>query len=147
VSNGLKIIVSLTKAEREKFRQTMDETYRLIDTTQNLVVIWPGDMLLQDADEDFLREAAQLGNYSEWRQPECGAAQYRDESRPRQMNGRSLLPMCILSDKFEWPVTYENASQCNLLERILVSLLREPGSWRGKIGSTEMSRTITSEKE
>jgi hypothetical protein len=68
VASALKAIVYLPKAERKKYQQTMDETDRLIDATPNMVVIWPGDMLLQDTDEDFLREAARLGNHGEWMQ-------------------------------------------------------------------------------
>jgi len=33
---GLKTIVNLPKAERETIRRTLDETYRLIDTTHNM---------------------------------------------------------------------------------------------------------------
>ena len=33
VASGLKAIANLPKAERGKYRQTLDETYRLIDTT------------------------------------------------------------------------------------------------------------------
>ena len=33
VPGGLKAIVNLPKAEREAMRRTLDETYRLVDTT------------------------------------------------------------------------------------------------------------------
>jgi len=39
VVGGLKVIVNPPKAERETMRQTEDETYRLIDTTLNMVII------------------------------------------------------------------------------------------------------------
>ncbi len=115
VAIALKAIVYLPKAERKKYRQTMDETDRLIDATPNTVVIWPGEMLLQDADEDFLREAAQ----------------------------REFRLICSLQ-----------VALCNIVmnsgqDRRIdpVSLLREQAAWRGKIGATEMDRTITSEEE
>ena len=70
VVGGLKAIVNLPKAERETMRQTLDETYRLIDKTLNMVIIRLGDLLLHPADDDFLREAARLDNYNEWMQAE-----------------------------------------------------------------------------
>lgn len=70
VAGGLKAIGNLPKAERETMRKTLDETYRLIDTTLNLVIIRLGDILLEAVDDDFLREAARLDNYNEWMQAE-----------------------------------------------------------------------------
>lgn len=70
VAGGLKVIVNRPKAEREAMRQTLDETYRLIDTTLNMVIIRLGDILLLAADGDFLREAARLDNDNEWMQAE-----------------------------------------------------------------------------
>lgn len=70
VAGGLKAIVNLPKAERETIRRTLDETYRLIDTTLNMVIIRLGDIQLQPSDDDFLREAARLDNYNEWMQAE-----------------------------------------------------------------------------
>ena len=70
VAGGLHAIVNLPKAERETIRHTLDETYRLIDTTLNMVIIRLGDILLQSVDDDFLREAARLDNYNEWMQVE-----------------------------------------------------------------------------
>lgn len=70
VGGGLQAIVNLPKAERETMRQTLDETYRLIDTTLNMVIIRLGDILLHAADDDFLREATRLDNYDEWMQAE-----------------------------------------------------------------------------
>ena len=70
VTGGLKAIVNLPKAERETMRQPLDETYRLIDTTLNMVIIRLGDLLLLAAADDFLREAARLDNYNEWMQAE-----------------------------------------------------------------------------
>jgi len=70
VVGGLKAIVTLPKTERETIGRTLDETYRLIDTTLNMVIIRLGDILLQGADGDFLREASKLDNYNEWMQAE-----------------------------------------------------------------------------
>ena len=70
VAGGLKALVNLPKAEREAMHRTLDETYRLIDTTLNMVIIRLGDLLLHVADDDFLREAARLDNYNEWMQAE-----------------------------------------------------------------------------
>jgi len=42
--------------------QTMDETYRLIDTTLNMETVRLGDILLLAAADDFLREAARVDN-------------------------------------------------------------------------------------
>jgi hypothetical protein len=39
VAGELIAIVNLPKAEREAMRRTLDETYRLIDTTLNMVII------------------------------------------------------------------------------------------------------------
>lgn len=70
VVGGLKALVNLPKAEREAMRRTLDETYRLIDTTLNMVIIRLGDILLHAADDDFLRDAARLDNFNEWLQAE-----------------------------------------------------------------------------
>lgn len=70
VAGGLKAIVNLPKAERETIRRTLDETYRLIDTTINMVIIRLGDIQLQSNDDDFLREVGRLDNYNEWMQAE-----------------------------------------------------------------------------
>jgi hypothetical protein len=70
VAGGLKAIVNLPRAERDALRGTLDETYRLIDITLNMVIIRLGDILLHANDDDFLRETAQLDNFSDWTQTE-----------------------------------------------------------------------------
>jgi hypothetical protein len=70
VAHGLKAIVNLPRAERETIRRTLNETYRLIDTMLNMVIIQLGDIQLHTDDDDFLREAARLDNYNEWMQAE-----------------------------------------------------------------------------
>ena len=70
VAGGLKAIINLPKSERETMRQTLDETYRLIDTTLSMVIIQQGTNLLQTSDDDFLREAARLDNDNDRMQAE-----------------------------------------------------------------------------
>lgn len=70
VAGGMKAIVNLPKTERETIRRTLDETYRLIDTTLNMVIIRLGDIQLHTSDDGFLREASRLDNYNEWMQAE-----------------------------------------------------------------------------
>lgn len=70
VAGGLKAIANMPKAERDAIRRALDETFRLIDTTLNMVIIRLGDVLLESADEAFLREVARLDNYNEWMQAE-----------------------------------------------------------------------------
>jgi hypothetical protein len=61
----LKAVVGYPKGHRDKIRETLDETYRLLDTTLNMVIIRLGDIRLKDEDE-LLKEAARLGNYEAW---------------------------------------------------------------------------------
>lgn len=70
VAGGLKAIVNLPKSERETIRRTLDETYRLIDTTRNMLIVRLGDIQLQPTDDVVLREVARLVNYNEWMQAE-----------------------------------------------------------------------------
>lgn len=70
VAGGLNLIIDLPKTERETIRRTLDETFRLIDTTLNMVIIRLGDILLRTSDDDFLREVTVLGNYGDWLQAE-----------------------------------------------------------------------------
>jgi hypothetical protein len=69
-AGSLKLLADLPKAERDSIRQTMDETYRLLDTTLNMVIIRLGDIALQSSDADFLQEVAKLDNWNEWMQAE-----------------------------------------------------------------------------
>lgn len=65
VLGGIKAVANLPKAEREKYRSTMDETYRLIDTTLNMIIIRMGDALQMD-DSKFIDEVVKLDNYDDW---------------------------------------------------------------------------------
>lgn len=60
VAGGLKAFVNLPRTERETMRKTLDVTYRLIDTTLNILIIRPCDLLLLAAADNSLREAARL---------------------------------------------------------------------------------------
>jgi len=48
----------MPKAEREKVRQTLDKTYRLLDTTLNMVIFRLGDILDEPTNADFKNEAS-----------------------------------------------------------------------------------------
>lgn len=63
---GIKAIANLPKAEKEKYRQTMGETYMLMDTTLNMIILRLGDIGLIENDADFLAEAKKLDNDNEW---------------------------------------------------------------------------------
>ncbi len=66
----LRSIANLPKREREKMHQTLDETYRLLDTTLNMIIIRLGDILLLESDGEFLQEAAELDNFNGWMRSE-----------------------------------------------------------------------------
>lgn len=70
VVDGLKTIAGLPKAEREKYRQVMDDIYTLIDTTLSMVILRLGDILLLKDDGKFLGEVSKLDNYHEWLEAE-----------------------------------------------------------------------------
>jgi hypothetical protein len=66
VVNGLKTIVNMPRAERERYRDVLSETFRLIDTTLNMVIIRLGDVGRVQDDTMFLREAGGLDNSADW---------------------------------------------------------------------------------
>ena len=66
VATGLKALANLPKNERDKYRQTMDEAFRLIDTTINMVIFRLGDVLFIENDNYFLAEISKLDYYKEW---------------------------------------------------------------------------------
>ena len=70
VGAGLKALGALPKQERDKYRQAMKDTYRLIDTSLNMVILRLGDILLLDNDRAFMQEVATLDNYEGWRNAE-----------------------------------------------------------------------------
>jgi hypothetical protein len=66
VFSAIKAIANIPKAEKEKYRQTMSETYMLMDTTLNMIILRLGDIGLIGNDADFLVEAKKLDNYDQW---------------------------------------------------------------------------------
>lgn len=70
VVSGLKAIANLSKAERAKYHQVMDDTYRLIETTLNMVIIGLCDIQAFDNDHNFIQEVTKLDNYADWMQAE-----------------------------------------------------------------------------
>jgi hypothetical protein len=70
VVGGVKAIVRLPETERASYLKTMDETYMLIETTLNMVLIRLGDILLLPDGAEFVSEVARLDNYEEWMKAE-----------------------------------------------------------------------------
>ena len=80
VAAGLRKIANFPKNERDKYRKTMDETYRLLDTALNMVIIRLGDILQPKKDNEFISgyipqlkndndlksEIVDLSNYDGW---------------------------------------------------------------------------------
>lgn len=64
--SGVKKIADLPRDVRRNFRDTMAETYRLLDTSLNMVIIRLGDLQKMEHEQEFLNEVIELGNYSEW---------------------------------------------------------------------------------
>ena len=64
---GLRSIVNMSNAERQKYRLTIGETFLLLDSTLSMVILRLGDILFEQRDnEEFLSEVRKLGNYREW---------------------------------------------------------------------------------
>jgi hypothetical protein len=72
VTGSFKAIVNLLETEREISRWALNEIYRLIDTTLNMVIIRLGDIQPHGSEGDLLREAGLLDNHNEWMQSEPG---------------------------------------------------------------------------
>lgn len=70
VLGAVKGVAKLPKAERDRYRQTMDETYRLVDTTINMVVVRLGDILTPEMAPQLIAEVTKLDNFGEWIQAE-----------------------------------------------------------------------------
>jgi hypothetical protein len=51
LAGGLKAIVNLPEVERETMRQTLNETYRVTDTTLNMLITRLGAILLYTVDD------------------------------------------------------------------------------------------------
>ena len=65
VVTGIKSLMNLSENERNKYYQTMDDTYKLTDTTLIMIIIRLGDILELQNDE-FLIEVTRLNNFDEW---------------------------------------------------------------------------------
>lgn len=65
VVRGAHIVASLPVEEREKYRTTLDETYRLMDTALNMIVNRL-DTISQAPDGDILGLVAHLDQFAEW---------------------------------------------------------------------------------
>ena len=70
VANGLKALASLPKSERDHYRQLLDDTYQLIDTTLNMIILRLGDISHIVEEDKFLKEVRDLDNYSAWLEAE-----------------------------------------------------------------------------
>ena len=70
VVTDLMTIVNLPKVQRDQYRRVIDETFRFIDTTLNIVIYQLGNIMQMEDDQDFLREVSKLDNNQEWAQRE-----------------------------------------------------------------------------
>lgn len=59
-------LANIPKREREKYRKTIHETYLLIGTTMNMVIIRLGDIHVHENDDAFIKEVIELYNYDRW---------------------------------------------------------------------------------
>ena len=82
IAGRLNASVNLAKAERDAIRRTLDESYRLIDTTLKMVIIRLSNILICAAGDDFPRGAARLDKRNEWMRD-------RREFRQSTMRGRT----------------------------------------------------------
>ena len=69
VIGAIRALAGIPRAEREKYRKVLDETYTLLDTTLNMVTIKLGNILLLD-DGSMMNEAASLANWQQWKEAE-----------------------------------------------------------------------------
>lgn len=70
VITGLKGIVNLPRAERDKYRKILSETFLLIDTTLNMVIIRLGEVSRFKDDAAFVAGAGNLDNSADWEKSE-----------------------------------------------------------------------------
>lgn len=64
--DALSKITKLPKAEREQYRQAIEQSYQLLDTTLGMIAIRLGDILLPASQPEFIDEVAKLDNCAEW---------------------------------------------------------------------------------
>ena len=65
-ANSFKKLTSLPKDERDEYREKLNETFTLLDTTLTLLIIRLGDVMLQEDDYEFRSELERLDNYDDW---------------------------------------------------------------------------------
>ena len=70
VVGAIRAMAHIPRAEREKYRAVLDETYTLLDTTLNMVTIKLGNIVLIQDDNQMLNEAATLANWQDWEEAE-----------------------------------------------------------------------------
>jgi len=66
VVDALKTIANMPRAKRDRYREVLSETLRLIDTTLNMVIIRLGELVREQNDAKFLHETTALDNSADW---------------------------------------------------------------------------------
>lgn len=70
VVKGLKALTELAPKQRQEYRETLEETFRLVDTVLAMVIIRLGDILQVNAESEFRQEINKLTNWQEWYEAE-----------------------------------------------------------------------------
>lgn len=66
IFQGVQKVTTFTKEQRDQYYQVMQETYHLLDSTLNMVIIRLGDILLVDDEDEFKKEVKKLSNFGDW---------------------------------------------------------------------------------
>jgi hypothetical protein len=66
IASGFKAITTLTKSERNEYREILKETFLLLDTTLTMIIIRLSEIQRQPSDNDFLREVSELTYFPSW---------------------------------------------------------------------------------
>jgi hypothetical protein len=66
ITSSRKALKDITKNEHVRHREVMEKTYRLINSTLNLVIIRLGDILLPENSDTFAAEVSRLDSYDDW---------------------------------------------------------------------------------
>ncbi len=64
--NAIKALANLPKKTRDELRNTFDETFKLLDTSLNMVTIRLGEILRITKTADFKKEVLMLNNDQSW---------------------------------------------------------------------------------
>ncbi len=73
VGKAISILSNIPKKTRERYRDALDDTFLMFDSTLNMIILRLGDMLFGDARNDdqlFINELYRLDNWDEWHQIE-----------------------------------------------------------------------------